>query len=106
MLTGPLFVSSGRNEEALAILDSVDPGNFSARFSEIRGDNYFAQGDPENARIAYLEALNSDQSEFVDRGLIQMKIDDLAPTASGVVVEAEESSEDTAEDTADEGDGG
>ena len=101
-----LLVSSGRNDEALAILDSVEPGNFSARFSEIRGDIYFAQGDAENARNAYLDALNSDQSEFVDRGLIQMKIDDLAPTATGVAVEVEESADDFAEDIADEGDEG
>lgn len=101
-----LLVSSGRNDEALAILDSVEPGNFSARFSEIRGDIYFAQGDPENARIAYLDALNGAESELVDRGLIQMKIDDLAPTATGVAVEAAESTDESAEDAPDEGDEG
>ncbi len=101
-----LLVSTGRNDEALAILDAVEPGSFSARFSEIRGDIYFSQGDPENARTAYLEALNSDQLDLVDRGLIQMKIDDLAPTATSVAVDSEESVDDSAEETPDEGDAG
>ena len=101
-----LLISAGRNDEALALLDSVEPGNFAGRFSELRGDIYFAQGDAENARIAYLDALNSDQSEFVDRGLIQMKIDDLAPTATGVAVEASESMEPASEETSEESDEG
>ena len=101
-----LLVSSGRNDEALEVLEAVEPGNFAARFSEIRGDIYLAQGDSDSARSAYLDALNGDQSEFVDRGLIQMKIDDLAPSASGVVVESEESADDAVAETPEEGGGG
>ncbi len=72
-----LLVSNGRHEEARALLDGADPGSFSARFSEIRGDIYYAQGDADGARAAYSQALNDEQSALVDRGLVQMKLDDL-----------------------------
>ena len=62
----------------------MEPGSFAARFSEIRGDIYHARGDTENARIAYLQALNGEQSTLVDRNLIQMKLDDLAPPVGSV----------------------
>jgi predicted negative regulator of RcsB-dependent stress response len=83
-----LLVSSGRHDEALALVDGVDPGSFSARFSEIRGDIYYAQGDSEGARAAYSQALNGEQSTILDRGLIQMKLDDLP--AAGVPVAQQE----------------
>ena len=73
-----LLVSADRFDEAITLLDSVDPGSFAARFSEIRGDIYYAENDTENSRRAYQEALNSQQSDLVDRNLIQMKLDDLA----------------------------
>ena len=72
-----LLVSSGRHDEALTLLDGGDPGSFSARFDEIRGDVYYAQGDSASARAAYLQALNGEQSALLDRGLVQMKLDDL-----------------------------
>jgi len=73
-----LLVSADRLDEAATLLDSVEPDSFEARFSEIRGDIFYAQGDTENARTAYLQALNGEQSDLVDRNLIQMKLDDLA----------------------------
>lgn len=73
-----LLISADRLDEAVALLDSVEPGSFEARFSEIRGDIYYAQGDTENARTAYLQALSGEQSDLVDRNLVQMKLDDLA----------------------------
>ncbi len=88
-----LLASSGRHDEALALVDGVDPGSFSARFSEIRGDIYYAQGDSEGARAAYSQALNGEQSTILDRGLIQMKLDDL-PAAGVPVVQQEVLTED------------
>jgi predicted negative regulator of RcsB-dependent stress response len=88
-----LMVSAGRHDEAMEVLDGVEAGSFAARFSEIRGDIYYAQGDSDSARTAYNQALNSEQSDLVDRSLVQMKLDDLAaPVAS--VVEGEVLSED------------
>ena len=88
-----LLVSTGRHDEALALLDGVDPGTFSARFSEIRGDIYYAQGDSDSARTAYSQALNDEQSALVDRGLVQMKLDDL-PAAVVPLVQQEVLTED------------
>jgi predicted negative regulator of RcsB-dependent stress response len=88
-----LLVSSGRHDEALALLDGLDPGTFSARFSEIRGDIYYAQGDSDSARTAYSQALNDEQSALVDRGLVQMKLDDL-PAAIVPLVQQEVLTED------------
>ena len=88
-----LMVSAGRHDEAMEVLDGAEAGSFAARFSEIRGDIYYARGDSASARTAYNQALNSEQSDLVDRSLIQMKLDDLAaPVAS--VVEDEVLSED------------
>lgn len=71
-----------RYDEALAVVDGVDPGRFIARFNELRGDVYLAQGDPERARTAYLEAFNAEYADVLDRNTLQMKIDDLP--AAGV----------------------
>lgn len=88
-----LLVSGGRHDEALALLDGIDPGSFSARFSEIRGDIYYAQGELESAGAAYRQALNGEQSALVDRGLVQMKLDDL-PAAGAPFVQQEVLTED------------
>ncbi len=82
-----LLVSASRHDEALALLEGVAEGSFTARFSEIRGDIFYAQGNAESARTAYLQALNSEQSDLVDRGLIQMKLDDLATPAIPLIDE-------------------
>lgn len=63
-------------DEALATLD-VDPGSFSGRFNEVRGDIHVAMGDLSSARTAYNAALITDESNLVDRTLVQMKLDDL-----------------------------
>ena len=83
-----LLVSAGRGDEALTALDNVEPGSFSARFSEIRGDIYYAQGNVDGARNAYNEALNGEQADLVDRGLVQMKLDDLPRTSTPALEDA------------------
>jgi predicted negative regulator of RcsB-dependent stress response len=82
-----LMVSAGRHDEAMEVLEGVEAGSFAARFSEIRGDIYYARGDSDSARTAYNQALNSEQSDLVDRGLIQMKLDDLVASVAAVVEE-------------------
>ena len=73
-----VLIQLERYDEALALLDDVDPGRFAGRFSELRGDIYLAQGEDERARTAYLEAFNSEYTDVLDRNLLQMKIDDLS----------------------------
>ena len=82
-----LMVSAGRHDEAMEVLEGVEAGSFAPRFSEIRGDIYYARGDSDSARTAYNQALNSEQSDLVDRGLIQMKLDDLVASVAAVVEE-------------------
>ena len=70
--------------EALAVLD-VAPGSFSARYNEVRGDIHAALGDADSARTAYSAALNAQETGLVNRNLVQMKLDDLASSATAAV---------------------
>lgn len=72
-------------DEALAVLD-VDPGSFSARYNEVRGDIYVATENSVSARMAYNAALTAQESDLVDRNLVQMKLEDL-PIAEVVTTE-------------------
>ncbi|MBH98634.1 MAG: hypothetical protein CMM56_09330 [Rhodospirillaceae bacterium] len=65
--------------EALSVLD-VDPGFFSGRFNEVRGDIYVGLNNFTSARDAYNAALTTQESDQVDRGLVQMKLDALPQT--------------------------
>ncbi len=65
-------------DDALAALE-VDPGTFSARYNEVRGDIHVAMGDSESARTAYNAALSTQEINLVDRNLVQMKLDALPP---------------------------
>ena len=74
-------------DEALATLD-VDSGSFSGRYSEVRGDIHVALGDPVSARAAYTAALITEESNLVDRNLVQMKLEDLPPPDATATEEA------------------
>ena len=75
-------------QEALALLD-VAPGSFSARYNEVRGDIHTALGDADSARAAYSAALNAQETGYVDRNFVQMKLDDL-PEATTPLPPAEQ----------------
>jgi predicted negative regulator of RcsB-dependent stress response len=64
-------------QEALALLDVQDPGDFGAFINEIKGDVHVALGDTVAARTAYLEAFVAPGGELLDRNLLQMKLSDL-----------------------------
>jgi predicted negative regulator of RcsB-dependent stress response len=64
-------------EQALATLDVADPGEFGARFSEVRGDVYAATGEIDAAISAYTEALLSAANGTVNREFLQLKLNDL-----------------------------
>jgi predicted negative regulator of RcsB-dependent stress response len=73
-------------QEALALLEVPEPGQFAGRIAEIRGDIHAAQGATEAARTAYLEAMIASGGELLDRSFLQMKLADLpgaAPPAPG-----------------------
>ena len=75
--------------DALVTLD-VNPGFFSGRFNEVRGDIYVALSDPVSARNSYNAALTAPVSDQVDRNLVQMKLESLLETGNVIVDEVAE----------------
>jgi hypothetical protein len=71
-----------RAQEALAILDVPEPGQFAGRIAEIKGDIHVALGETDAARTAYLEAMVAPGAELLDRGFLQMKLSDLPGSAA------------------------
>jgi predicted negative regulator of RcsB-dependent stress response len=81
-------------QDALALLDVPDPGQFAGRINEIKGDIYVALGRPDDARAAYVSAMVSPGAEVLDRNYLQMKLNDLpAPTGETAAAEAPAASE-------------
>jgi predicted negative regulator of RcsB-dependent stress response len=68
-------------DEALALLEVPEPGQFAGRIAEIRGDIHAARGQTEAARTAYLEAMIATGAELLDRSFLQMKLADLPDAA-------------------------
>lgn len=68
-------------QEALALLDVPNPGQFAGRIAEIRGDIHYARGETEAARSAYLQAMVASGAELLDRSFLQMKLADLPGAA-------------------------
>lgn len=70
-----VLLDQGRTEEAHWTLDAAtDVRGFEARFAEVRGDIYLAQGRNEDAAIAYREALEELEAGVGDRGKLEMKL--------------------------------
>jgi predicted negative regulator of RcsB-dependent stress response len=76
-----------RHQEALALLDVPEPGQFAGRIAEIRGDIHAALGETDEARTDYLQAMVAPGAELLDRSFLQMKLSDL-PGATPVPVPA------------------
>ena len=78
-------------DDALAVLQVAEPGQFAARIGEIEGDIHFARGDADAARAAYERALSDPGWENLDRNLLTMKLNDLdtVQTVSAVGEEGE-----------------
>jgi predicted negative regulator of RcsB-dependent stress response len=76
-------------DRALAVLNVPDSGEFTARFSEIRGDIFAATGDVQAAIDEYTDALLASGNGTVDPEYLQLKLNDLVqdsvaePAAAG-----------------------
>lgn len=70
-------------DAAIALLDVPEPGAFSARLYDIRGDILLASGDSEGAQAAYASALVMPGSDALDRSYLQMKLSSVIATSSG-----------------------
>jgi predicted negative regulator of RcsB-dependent stress response len=94
-----------QHERALAVLSTPEPGEFEARFSEVRGDIHAATGDSEAAISAYTDALLASGNGSVNREFLQLKLNDLIQALdTGIGASTEDapvSAAETAAETAD-----
>lgn len=74
---GRLKLAQGQAEEALALINAVDPQNFEAGFAELRGDIYLSLDRIIDARDAYIAAQQAGSSSEA----LRMKLQSL-PTDS------------------------
>ncbi len=73
-----LQLARGQNAAALATLDLVPATSFSGLAQELRGDVLVKLGRRDDARKAYETAMAALSKEAPQRGVLQMKLDDLA----------------------------
>jgi predicted negative regulator of RcsB-dependent stress response len=73
-------IAQGKPDEALATLGDGAGGAFDARYAEVRGDALVAKGDNKGALVEYRKALQATEPGVVDQGLLQLKINDIAPS--------------------------
>jgi predicted negative regulator of RcsB-dependent stress response len=71
--------AQGDVQAALALVEGEAPTGFQGAWAEVRGDLLMARGQPEQARMAYQEALDNLAGDGRGRHLIQMKIDATGP---------------------------
>ena len=73
-------VELARNQakEALATIDQVPVDSFQGLAQELRGDTLVKLGRPDDARKAYQTAMSVLSEDAPQRGVLQMKLDDLA----------------------------
>jgi predicted negative regulator of RcsB-dependent stress response len=83
----------GKHDEALALLDVNDTGEFAALFHDIRGDLYAAKGDVASARREYDAALaggpSSGDALAIDTQYVELKRDALGASDAANAVPAE-----------------
>lgn len=71
-------VGQGKPDDAIKTLAEDKPGNFAARFHEVRGDAFFAKQDSKGAVAEYKAALEAGEAGGVNPALLQLKIADLS----------------------------
>ncbi|MDR2155292.1 MAG: tetratricopeptide repeat protein [Burkholderiaceae bacterium] len=77
-------LSLGDAAAALALLREVEPGDFTASYSELEGDILLEQGNQDGAKAAYLRALLS--TEAVNPVLLQLKLQELGVSPADLPV--------------------
>ncbi len=104
-----VLLYQNKPDEVVELLKDLGESGFSARYSEVLGDAYAAQGNFAEAQTAYLAALTENQAmRTVDNTLVQLKLNDLpdldemAETAAAIEAapaedEVDEAPENTAE---------
>ena len=59
---------------ALNILNEGESGNFSTQYNELKGDIYVLQGNNNDAKLAYQQAITESESAALDTGLLNIKL--------------------------------
>jgi Uncharacterized protein conserved in bacteria len=72
-----ILLDKNKLDEAMAALEVGDPGQFTASYSELKGDILTRQGKYDEARMAYQQVLGNIGEATTDTSFLQMKIDDL-----------------------------
>jgi predicted negative regulator of RcsB-dependent stress response len=73
-----VLLDQGDSNAALAVLDgATEITGYESRYAEVRGDIHFELGSHEEARTAYLEALELLEPGAGDRSHLEMKLESL-----------------------------
>ena len=72
-----VLIASGKLDQAGNLLNISKPGEFAARYDELRGDIFVKQGKTEEARQAYQLALTNSVATEDAQSILQMKLEDL-----------------------------
>lgn len=76
-----LLLAEGNNAAAAALLVGIPNTEDDVRFAELRGDVLRANGDADGARTMYLKALKQAEDLGLERGAVQLKLDNLMLSA-------------------------
>lgn len=82
-----VYLYQDKAQEVIDLLADRDDESFAGLYAELRGDAYAALGQIEQAGEAYRSAL-ADQSQTVNRGIVQMKLVDL-PDVDSLAAQAD-----------------
>lgn len=72
-----LLLAEGNNAQAAKLLSEIPDVDDDQRFAELRGDALLASGDSVGAKSMYLKALEQAEDLGLERGAIQLKLDNL-----------------------------
>lgn len=75
--------AQGKTEDALALLDDKNAGEYSAMYLEIKGDIYIRAGDIESAKSAYISAYTEMKASGTHRPMLTLKMADLGISEEG-----------------------
>jgi predicted negative regulator of RcsB-dependent stress response len=72
-----VYIAADKLDKAQALLNTDKPGEFVARYEELRGDLLVKQGELEAAREAYQKALFNTVATEEAQSILEMKLDNL-----------------------------
>ena len=72
-----VLIAADKLDSAAKTLDVSKPGEFVARYEELRGDIFVKQGKPEEAQAAYEKSLLNSQLPDDGESVLQMKLNNL-----------------------------